>query len=241
MQPQMGDFPADRIRPSGSRPFDGTATDFAGPFSVKTTTLRNAKIVKGYLCVFVCLATKAVHLEVVSALTTEAFVAALDRFVSRRGLPSLIRSDNGSNYKETVHYIKDVCEFIDNNCNSLSQIAAQRGVTWRFSPPNCPHWGGIFEAAVKSAKTHLRRIIGETALTFEELATVFCKVEAVLNSRPLCPLSQDPNDLDVLTPGNFLVGGLLNALPEYPWRDERTNRLSRFQMIQQMSQKSLVS
>lgn len=234
MQPQMGDLPSDRVTPS--RAFDGVATDFAGPFSVKTTTLRNAKVVKAYLCVFVCLATKAVHLEVVSALTTEAFVAALDRFVSRRGLPSLIRSDNGTNYRGAYNYLNDVNEFLRNHCTSLSQHFAQKGITWRFSPPNCPHWGGIFEAAVKSAKTHLRRVIGETTLTFEELATVFCKVEAVLNSRPLCPLSPDPNDQEVLTPGHFLVGQPLAALPEYPWKEERTTRLSRFQMIQQMGQ-----
>lgn len=234
MQPQMGDLPSDRV--TQSRPFSGVATDFAGPFSVKTTTLRNARVVKAYLCVFVCLATKAVHLEVVSALSTEAFVAALDRFVSRRGLPSLIRSDNGTNYRGTANYLNDVYKFLENNVDNLSQTLARKGVTWRFSPPNCPHWGGIFEAAVKSAKTHLRRVIGETVLTFEELATVLCKVEAVLNSRPLCPLSPDPNDLEVLTPGHFLIGQPLTALPEYPWREERTTRLSRYQMLQQLGQ-----
>lgn len=234
MQPQMGDLPSDRV--NLTRPWDGVATDFAGPYLVKASTLRNAKVTRAYLCVFVCLATKAVHLEVVSALTTEAFVATLDRFVARRGLPTLIRSDNGTNYKGTANYLKDVVKFLEDNNSSISHTLAQRGVTWRTSPPNCPHWGGIFEAAVKSAKTHLRRILGETALTFEELATVFCKVEAVLNSRPLCPLSPDPNDLEVLTPGHFLIGQPLTALPEYPWMDVKRTRLSRFQMLQQMGQ-----
>lgn len=220
MQPQMGDLPA----------------DFAGPFGVKTTAYRNTRVTKAYLCVFVCLATKAVHLEVVSALTTEAFVAALDRFVSRRGLPSLIRSDNGTNYRGTANYLKDVNDFLDKNCISISQALAQQGITWRFSIPACPHWGGIFEAAVKSAKTHLRRVVGETTLTYEELPTMFCKIEAVLNLRPLCAISSDPNDLEVLTPGHFLVGQPLTALPEYPWMDERRQRLSRFQMLQQMGQ-----
>lgn len=234
MQPQMGDLPADRVQ--CSRPFAGVGTDFAGPFLVKSAAVKNRKLTKAYLCVFVCLATKAVHLEVVSGLTTEAFIAALDRFVSRRGVPSLIRSDNGTNYQGAANYLKEVTEFLGQHGGQIGQVCAQRGIEWRFSVPVCPHWGGIFEAAVKSAKTHLRRVVGETTLTFEELATIFCRVEAVLNSRPLSPVSQDPNDSEVLTPGHFLIGQPVNALPEYSWRDQSTSRLSRWQMLQQMSQ-----
>ncbi|XP_013181615.1 PREDICTED: uncharacterized protein LOC106127873, partial [Papilio xuthus] len=113
---------------------------------------------------------------------------------------------------------------------------SKRGKEWRFDPPAYPSWGGIFEAVVKVAKTHLRRVIGETVLTFEELATVFCKIEAVLNSRPLCPVSSDPNDLEVLTPGHFLIGGPLTALPEYPFTETPLNRLTRFELLQQLSQ-----
>ncbi|XP_045449969.1 uncharacterized protein LOC123658650 [Melitaea cinxia] len=121
----------------------------------------------------------------------------------------------------------------------LTEIAsrlASRRITWKFSPASCPHWGGIFESVVKVAKTHLRRVIGESVLTFEELATVFCKIEAMLNSRPLCPISSDPNDLEALTPGHFLIGRPLNALPEYPYVDVKLNRLSRFELIQQLTQ-----
>ncbi|XP_052744237.1 uncharacterized protein LOC128199305 [Bicyclus anynana] len=234
IQPIMGDLPADRV--TESRPFYGTASDFGGPFMVRSSNLRNARPVKAYLCVFVCLATKAVHLELVSSLSTEAFVAALSRLCSRRGIPGLIRTDCGSNYRGADRYLKEVVEFLDSNKTFIGTAASRMGVTWKFDPPVCPHWGGIFEAVIKSAKTHLYRVIGETILTFEELATVFCRIEAVLNSRPLCPLSSDPNDLEVLTPGHFLIGQPLRALPEYPFRDAKTSRLTRFELLQQMTQ-----
>lgn len=234
MQPQMGDLPPDRV--NAARPFSGVGTDFAGPFLVKTSRLRNSKVVKAYLCVFVCLSTKAVHLELVADLTTEAFTAALDRFVSRRGLPSLIRSDCGTNFKGADRYLQDVVKFLLENKIDIGTSLSRRGITWTFDPPGCPHWGGIFEAVVKQAKTHMYRVIGQTVLTFEELATLFCKIEAVLNSRPLCPLSSDPNDLETLTPGHFLIGQPLAALPELPFREVPSNRLSRYQLLQQMSQ-----
>lgn len=234
MQPQMGDLPPDRV--NVTRPFDGVGTDFAGPFTVKVSRLRNAKSYKAYLCVFVCLATKAVHLELVADLSTEAFLATLDRFVSRRGLPSLIRSDCGTNFKGADRVLREIVDFLRRNHQEIGMNLSRRGINWAFDPPGCPHWGGIFEAVVKSAKTHLLRVVGSSILTFEELATVFCKIEAVLNSRPLCPLSSDPNDLEALTPGHFLIGRPLNALPEYPYTEVNSYRLSRYQLLQQISQ-----
>lgn len=234
-QPLMGNLPKDRV--VAARPFEGVGTDFAGPFYIKTHKFRNPKITKAYLCVFVCLATKCVHLELVSELSTEAFVATLVRFVSRRGMPSIIRSDCGTNFKGADNYLRELHDFLERDQHSIGQEMSKRGITWIFDPPACPSWGGLFEAAVKSAKTHLRRCIGDTKLTFEELNTVFCKVEAVLNSRPLCPVSSDPNDLEVLTPGHFLIGQPLNAVSEYSLQDVKMCKLSRFQLLQQITQR----
>ncbi|KAG7295038.1 hypothetical protein JYU34_022507 [Plutella xylostella] len=233
-QPYMADLPPDRVR--GARPFLGVGTDFAGPFYIKTSTLRNAKITKCYLCIFVCLSVKAVHLEVVSDLTVEAFVAAFARFSNRRGLPTLVRSDCGTNYSGTDKYLKELYIFLRNNRSDIEKRLARDSITWLFNAPSSPNHGGLFEAAVKSAKTHARRVLGETRLTFEELTTFFTKVEAVMNSRPLCPLSTDPTDLEVLTPGHFLIGQPLVALPEYDYTDTKESRLSRFQHVQKMSQ-----
>lgn len=232
--PFMADLPADRV--TAAKPFSGTATDFAGPFLVKASLLRNAKSVKAYLCVFVCLGTKAVHLEVVSSLSVEGFIAAFTRFVSRRGLPSLIRSDRGTNYVGANNYLKEVSQFLLDNEVILKEEFNRQNINWVFNPPASPHMGGLFEAAVKSAKTLLRREIGETILTFEELSTVFSKIEAILNSRPLVAMSEDPCDLEVLTPGHFLIGQPLVALPESHWKDTKMSRLSRFQVIQKMYQ-----
>lgn len=235
IHPRMGDLPRDRI--TQARPFQGVGTDFAGPFYTKVQSFRNRRLIKSYLCVFVCLATKAVHLEIVSDLSTDAFVAALSRFVSRRGTPSLIRSDCGRNYVGADNYLTEVYQFLTQNQISIGHAMSKRSITWVFDPPASPHWGGLFEAAVKSAKSHLKRVIGETPLTFEELTTVFTKIEAVLNSRPLCPISyDDPSDLDILTPGHFIIGQPLTALPEFSYRDIKLNKLTRFQLIQQITQ-----
>lgn len=232
--PFMADLPADRV--TAAPPFSGTATDFAGPFLVKSSLLRNAKSLKAYLCVFVCLATKAVHLEVVSSLSVEGFIAAFTRFVSRRGLPNIIRSDRGSNFVGANNYLKEVNQFLIDHESIFKEEFRRQNIHWKFNPPASPHMGGIFEAAVKSAKNLLRREIGETILTFEELSTIFSKIEAILNSRPLVPMSEDPNDLEVLTPGHFLIGQPLVALPETSWKDTKISRLSRFQVIQKMYQ-----
>ncbi|XP_063362754.1 uncharacterized protein LOC134651579 [Cydia amplana] len=230
----MADLPPDRVR--SLRPFQGVGTDFAGPFNIKTSTLRNARVEKCYLCIFVCLVTKAVHLEVVSGLSIEAFVDCFTRFVSRRGLPSLVRSDCGTNYTGTDKYLKDIYVYLRNHNTEISRELAKSEITWLFNPPSSPNMGGLFEAAVKTAKTLMRRVLGEQNLTFEQLSTFFTRAEAVMNSRPLTPLSSDPNDFEVLTPGHFLITEPLTALPEYDFEETNIGRLNRFQLLQRLSQ-----
>jgi hypothetical protein len=234
--PYMGDLPSDRL--CQTRPFLKVGCDFAGPFFIKASNLRKAKIVKCYLCIFVCFTTKAVHLEVVSDLSTDAFLAAFDRFTSRRGLCSDIYTDCGSNFKGCSRYLNDISKILHNSVsvNRINAHTQSNKVNWHFNPPASPHFGGLFEAAVKVAKTHLVRVIGDQSLTFEELSTVFTRIEAVLNSRPLCELSSDPDELDVLTPGHFIIGSSLVAVPEECLSDLPKNRLSRWQLVKQLTQ-----
>jgi len=103
-------------------------------------------------------------------------------------------------------------------------------------PPASPHFGGLWEAGVKSTKNHLRRVIGNDVLTYEEMNTILIQIEACLNSRPLCPLNTDPNDLSVLTPGHFLIGEPLATIADENWNDVPVNRMSRWQLVQSKSQ-----
>ena len=109
-------------------------------------------------------------------------------------------------------------------------------IEWGFIPPYSPHLGGLWEAGVKSCKYHLRRVMGNTLFTFEELTTSLVQIEACLNSRPLSPLSSDPSDLKPLTPGHFLIGEPLTSLPDNNLTDININHLDRWEMVQRSVQ-----
>ncbi|XP_049317015.1 uncharacterized protein LOC125779789 isoform X1 [Bactrocera dorsalis] len=196
-------------------PFTTTGVDFAGPFQVKASMLRSPTLMKGYVAVFVCFTTKAVHLELCSNLTTDAFLAAFARFVARRGYPSKIMSDNGKTFigaqrateKQFVNFLKQVSP-------DIVQKYAPQGINWQFIPPSAPHMGGLWESAVKSFKSHFKRVAGNYKFNYEEFTTLLNRIEAVLNSRPLTVLSQDPSDFTALTPGHFLKGAPILAIPE---------------------------
>ncbi|XP_025190399.1 uncharacterized protein LOC112590994 [Melanaphis sacchari] len=180
VEPIMGDLPRERIEPS--RPFKVSGIDFAGPLLIKDSLKKRASLTKGYVCIFVCFATKAIHID------------------------------------------------------EIQKQTANDGVEWRFIPPRSPHFGGLWEAAVKSMKNLIGKVLGESHLTYEELNTILTRVEACLNSRPLTEMSSDPSDLTYLTPAHFLIGESLMAVPE---RDESTmpaNRLDRWRRIRQYSQ-----
>ncbi|XP_036140869.1 uncharacterized protein LOC118644969 [Monomorium pharaonis] len=229
---QMGDLPQERVRPF--RPFLNTGIDYAGPVQLRTTKGRGHRSYKAYVAVFVCLSTRAVHLEVVSDYTTEAFLAALRRFVSRRGLCRTLWSDRGTTFVGADARLRELFSEYGSERRRLNDVLTAEGIRWRFNPPSAPHFGGIWEAAVKSFKHHLRRVLGNATLTFEEMTTLLAQIEACLNSRPLQSLSDDPEDLTALTPGHFLVGDVPIVVPEPSLTDVPVNRLTRWQLVQSM-------
>ncbi|XP_073995572.1 uncharacterized protein [Rhodnius prolixus] len=141
----MGLLPKDRV--SVSRPFSITGLDFAGPIIIKSGVRKSTKTTKAYICVFVGFATRAIHLEVVSDLTTNAFLAALRRFMSRRGVCTRIYSDNATNF---VGAAKELIKLFKNKeiNQSVPELLASEGIEWKFIPARSPHFGGIWEAGV---------------------------------------------------------------------------------------------
>ncbi len=233
----MADLPAVRVTPC--RPFLKTGVDYAGPFLLRDNRPRSKVNYKAYLSLFICMSTRAVHLEVVSSLSTNSFLDALRRFVARRGRCSDIYSDNGTNFVGANKELKQWMTLVQSPAHNHKVVAqcVNEGIQWHFNPPAAPHFGGLWEAGVKSVKTHLYKVIGSTRLTFEEMTTVMTQIEACLNSRPLTPASSDPDDLAILTPGHFLIGEAMTSIPEPDLRDEKMNRLSRWQLCQQAVQR----
>ncbi|XP_063919415.1 uncharacterized protein LOC135134622 [Zophobas morio] len=233
--PFMADLPPARVQPS--KPFSSVGIDFAGPFTVRESRRRKAHTYKGYLCLFICMSTKAVHLEMVSELSTKAFLASLNRFTARRGLPSDIYSDCGRNFLGAARHLREVSQFLRSHSSEITSSLTSLEIKWHFNPPAAPNFGGLWEAAIKSAKSLLYRSIGTSLLTFEEYSTLFCKIEAVLNSRPLCAVTSNPEDaVDYLSPGHFLVGRPLLQPPEAPLEDN-LNWTCRWQLLSQLYQR----
>jgi hypothetical protein len=186
------------------------------------------------------MATKAVHIEVATDLTTEGFIAALIRFVSRRGLCADIYCDCGTNFVGADAALRRLLATQFNSPssqNAIQRFSASQGINFHFNPPAAPHQGGLWESAVKSAKYHLRRVIGDTVLTLSQFTTLTIQVEAMLNSRPLTPLSSDPSDMTALTPGHFLIGAPLTAAPEPRVSEVPNNRLKHWHLVQAFHQR----
>ena len=216
--PIMGQLPSARVTPAIA--FSHTGVDFAGPFCIKMGHVRRPVKLKAYVCVFVCLTYKAIHLELVSDLTTAAFKACLARFISRRNKPQHIYSDNGSNFLAAKKEIMELQEFLKKQTTDEDirhYLLSTHQITWHNIPPRAPHFGGLWEGVVKSMKKHLHRIAGSTPLTFEEMTTILCQIEACLNSRPILPTtSHDQDGLQTLTSGHFLVYGQQTSLQSDP-------------------------
>lgn len=203
---QMADLPASRVIPY-EPPFTRVGIDYFGPFMVK----RARSKIKRYGCIFTCLSTRAVHIEVSHTLDTDSFINALERFIARRGEPKEIWSDNGTNFvgaqRELHRSIKDW------NQNQIHEHLLKREITWNFNPPEASHMGGVWERQIRTVRAVLAGVIKQQILDDESLVTLMTIVEGIINGRPITKLSDDPRDERPLTPNHILMLGSGQTLP----------------------------
>ena len=202
----MGDLPKDRVTPNEA-PFTRVGVDYFGPFLVK----RARSELKRYGCIFTCLATRAIHIEVSHTLETDSFINALQRFIARRGQPVEIRSDNGTNFTGAQLELRRALE--QWNQAHIDDFLQRREIQWIFNPPGASHMGGVWERQIRTVRSVLRGLLPLQVLDEEALTTLMCIVEGIVNGRPITRISDDPKDLAPLTPNHLL---LLRSGPTHP-------------------------
>ncbi|XP_062700972.1 uncharacterized protein LOC115254910 [Aedes albopictus] len=195
--PLMAPLPKQRITP-GLRPFSAVGLDYLGPIDVSV----GRRSEKRWICLFTCLAIRAIHLEVVDSLTTQSCLMAIRRFICKRGAPDEFFSDNGTNFRGAYNELKRTVERINNECAEGTTTAR---IKWNFNPPATPHMGGIWERLVRSVKEAFRALDDGRKLTDEILKTVVAEAEEMINSRPLTYMPDSSED-SALTPNHFLRG-----------------------------------
>ncbi len=168
--------------------FQHTGTDYAGPLYVKSIYVSNSSLYKAYILLFTCATSRAVHLELTPDMSAPAFIRALERFISRRGYPSLLVSDNAKTFKAT----------------EVKSFLLRNKIEKKFIMSASPWWGGFYERLVRSVKLPLKKVLGKSKLTYEEMETALIKVEGIINNRPLTR-SNDNEPNPSLTPNHLLV------------------------------------
>lgn len=212
------------------RAFARTAVDFGGPFI--TIQGRGRRRTKRYLCLFTCLTSRAVHLEIAYGLDTDSFLNAFCRMASRRGLPEEMISDNGTNFVGANRELQELVEKLDRN--KIASSTANRGVKWHFNPPLAPHFGGVHETMIKAAKKAIYGILGNADVTDEELMTAFTGAEGLINSRPLTYQSANPADDVPLTPNHFLHGQIGGKFAPESVNETDFNLRKRWRRVQEL-------
>ena len=224
--PKMADLPLCRVDVSKG-PFSYCGVDYFGPMSVK---IRRNTAIKRWGCLFTCLNTRAVHIELAESLETDDFLLCLRNFIARRGQPRKMHSDNGTNFKGANEELKQCLRKLDQS--KIRGYLAPQGIEWHFNPPLAPHMGGAWERLVGSVKRALNATVGKMQVTESVLRTALIETEGVLNSRPLTHNSPDPEDFSPLTPNHFLLGRAEHNIPPDRFEDKEIDSRRRWRQSQ---------
>ncbi|XP_058122825.1 uncharacterized protein LOC131293780 [Anopheles ziemanni] len=232
---QMGQLPSARVNVSPA--FTHTGVDLCGPFEI-VSNARSGKRRTVYVCIFVCFTTKATHLEVVEDQSTSAFISALLRFVSLRGRPDTIYSDNGRNFVGAARELTLLRKTHNNRefQDEVVSLAADSGIRFSFIPPRSPNFGGLWEANIKVAKRLFKAAAKGAQLNLVELQTLLYQISAILNSRPLTAIHSSPESVEALTPAHFLIGRASFTTPAPLGDDDTVGVKTRWKRVQKLAQ-----
>ena len=206
--PLMPPFPSERV--TEAVPFTFTGIDYCGPLFIKS----KPETSKVWICLFTCLVTRAVHLELIHSMTTEDFLLGLRRFLASRGKPREIISDNAGQFKLASETVRKLWEQILTHSDVISYVANEN-INWRFIAELAPWMGGFYERLIGLLKRSLRKTIGRLCLSNEQLLTILKETEAVLNSRPLVYIGDDIHSTIALTPAHFLTLNPRIGIPNF--------------------------
>ncbi|XP_057694376.1 uncharacterized protein LOC130917223 [Corythoichthys intestinalis] len=199
---KMADLPADRVTPEP--PFTTVGLDVFGPWTIVTRRTRGGSArSKRWAVIFSCMTTRAVHIELIESMSTDSFINALRRFFAVRGPAKLLRSDRGTNF---VGACKELG--LDTDKSATGKFLQEKGCAWTFNPPHASHMGGSWERLIGVARRILEAMLtknAQTNLSHEILSTFMAEVMAIINARPLVPVSTDPESPTVLTPAMLLT------------------------------------
>ncbi|XP_072171548.1 uncharacterized protein [Diadema setosum] len=228
VEQKMADLPADRVA-AEKPPFSHVGVDCFGPYMVK----QGRSLVKRYGCIFTCLVIRAIHIEVLHSLDTDSFLNALQRFISRRGRPEIIRSDNGTNF---IGAEREPREGLKRwNQGKIHDHLLQQGINWRFNPPTASHMGGAWERQIRTTRKVLNAVVKQQTLNDEGLVTLMCLVESIVNGRPLTVTSDDVHDAEPLTPNHLLLLRPSNVLPPDVFQQTDLYSRRRWRQIQYLA------
>ena len=204
----MAPLPKDRI--NRAYPFQVCGVDFTGPIYVTN----GRTVEKSYIVLYTCANIRAIHLELVADQTTEAFLRSFRRMINRRGMINTFYSDNSKTFKSASKEMKRYVEIM--NSNKFKTFLAEEKIEWKFIVDYAAWWGGFYERMMRSIKIPLKKILGKSVYSSDEIYTILTEVEAMVNSRPLTYVSDEPSEINYLTPASFLIGRPLINVPVIP-------------------------
>lgn len=231
LQVPMAPIPRDRI--TRAYPFQVIGVDFTGPVYVVT---KEGHCNKSYIALFTCATMRAVHIELVEDMTTDSFLRAFRRFVSRRGMCSVIYSDNALTFKKASKLLKQYHEIMKGK--KFQNYLLDNKIEWKFIVERAPWWGGFYERLMRTLKQPLKKVLGRSSLTTDEMQTILTEVEAMVNSRPLTFISDEPEETSYLTPASFLIGREVTSIPVRPAKGKEPGTRSRKELNQMLIQQN---
>ena len=225
---KMADLPADRFTPD-KPPFTSVGVDCFGPLQVRL----GRSLVKRYGVIFTCMTIRTVHLEVAHSLDTDSFLMALRRFIARRGEIKTIKSDNATNSTCDERELRESINAW--NQSKIYDTLPQKNIKWIFNPPSGSPFKGVRERCIRTTQKILQALLQMQAIHGENLLTLLCKAEGIMNGRPLTRVSTGQLDLEALTPNHLLLLQSETQLPPRLFREEDCFFRHRWKQVQYLS------